>query len=417
MSNFDTADRVAARSLLDSLLLLNRDEVSELIQEQLLTLASERSGKRKSVALYAEREFQEKQLFTTEQIKLPNGLTRERAIGKKGPPSVQPIRGGRRVGSEGLISSLISQAVKKHSGIFINTPGPDRFRSKHNPISTIAIVTDFIGSGNRVLSMLDKLWNLRTIRSWHSTKLIDFVVIAAAATSDGAAVVGSHITHPDVRVGRTVPTLSSSKFDRHCSDWEELLGKFAEDHPDDEYVWGYEHSAAMVLFNYGIPNNAPSILWKAIGAIKPLYIGNAPAELSPLFWSGSKREQVERAAQERGHELDSTIDVKEQMILLVLQELRGRFTHKKQLDKKVRELSERLSLPANDIVEALSVAYLKNLIEANGRLTDKGYDELRAQSISRERDIVVPTTKKPYYPIALRASKVPSSTHRSKERS
>ncbi len=416
MKNFATADRAAARSLLDSLTLINLDEISELVQEQLSELALQREGKRKAVALYTEREFQEKQAFDTQQMKNADGSIRERAIGRKGPPPVKPIRGGVRVGSEGTVSSLIAQTVRKHPGVLINTPGPDRFRSKRSPISTIAIVTDFIGSGNRLLSMLDKFWNVRTVKSWNSTKLIDFVVIAAVATSEGAAAVASHITRPDLRVGRTVPSLISSKFEQHYLEWEKLLEKISKDRPDDEYVWGYEDSAAMVLFSYGIPNNAPSILWKAAGSIKPLYVGNIPSELRPLFWAGSKSVQVERAARERGHELDATMDVKEQMILLVLQELRGRFTQRKHYEKKIRELSERLSFPEADIREALNVAYLRKLITGEGRLTELGYDELQAQSIDRERKIIVPTNAEPYYPMTLRASRGASSTRRSKGR-
>ncbi|KZK93370.1 hypothetical protein PsAD5_03085 [Pseudovibrio sp. Ad5] len=412
LRNFEVADRAKARTLLDSLQLINLDEVSESIHKLLDQLASERSGKRKAIAVYAEREFQEKRVFQTEQVKRSNGSIRERAIGKKGPPPIKPIRGGVRVGSEGIISSLIAQAVKKHTGVLINTPGPNRFRSDKSPISTIAIVTDFIGSGSRLTKMLDKFWNVRTVRSWHSTGLIDFVVIAAAATQDGMAAVSSHISRPDVRSNYTVPTLDSSKFEQHQMSWNSLLDKFAEQDPKDDYVRGFLDSAALILFSYGIPNNAPSILWKNTKQLKPLYVGNAPSDLRTLFWSGSKSEQVARAASERGYRLDALADVKERIILLVLQELRGRFSR-----KKVKELSERLSLPRADIMEALKVAYQRKLIEANGRLTDKGYNELKAQNINRERKIVVPTNEDPYYPITLRASKVLSSTHRSKGRS
>lgn len=410
--NFEVADRSTAKTLLDSLRLINLDEVSETIYEQLEQLAVERSGRRKAVAIYTEREFQEKLIFNVEHTKMPDGSLRERATGKKGPPPVKPIRGGVRVGSEGTISSLIAQAVKKHSNVFINTPGPDRFRSKANPISTIVVVTDFIGTGNRLVSMLDRFWNLKTIRSWHSTKLVNFVVVAATSTSEGAATVAAHISKPDVRFSHAVPTLSSSNFGKHYSSWQTLLEKLSEQNPDDQYVWGYQDSAAMVLFSYGIPNNAPSILWKGIKKIAPLYVGNAPHELRELFWQGSKSEQVKRAARERGHKIDKVADVEEQIMLLVLQEIRGRFSK-----KKVRELSERLTLSTSDVTQALNVAYLKGFIESDGRLTDKGYAELQAQHIDRKKKIIIPTNTKPYYPIVLRASKESSSTNRSKERS
>lgn len=412
LRNFEANDRATARTLLDSLRLINLDEVSEAIYELLEQLVAERSGRRRAVAVYAEREFQEKRIFQTQLLRGAKNSDIERAFGKKGLPPVKPIRGGVRVGSEGIVSALIAQSAKKHSGILINTPGPDRFRSKRSPISTIAIVTDFIGSGSRLTKMLDKFWNVRTVRSWHSTGLIDFVVIAATATQDGAAAVSSHVSRPDVRSSHTIPTMSSSKFEEHHFGWDSLLDKFAEQDPGDDYVWGFLNSAALVLFSYGIPNNAPSILWKDTKQLKPLYVGNAPSELRTLFWSGTKSEQVDRAASERGHKLDAIADVKERIILLVLQELRGRFSK-----KKVQELSERLALPRADIMEALNVAFLRDLIDGNGRLTDKGYSELKAQNINRQRKIVVPTNDDPYYPMTLRVSKGSSSTHRSKGRS
>jgi hypothetical protein len=204
----------------------------------------------------------------------------------------------------------------------------------------------------------------------------------------------------------------SSLFEKHYSDWDKLLEKITNEGSDDAYTRGYLDSAAMVLFSYGIPNNAPSILWKQTKNTQPLYLGNAPAELRGLFWSGSRNDQVERAALERGHKLDPTVDVKEQIILLVLQEMSGQFSV-----NKVRELSQRLSLSNSDILEALNVAYLRKLIQSNGRLTEKGYGELKAHNIEREREIIVPTNTEPYYPMTLRASKGASSTHRSKERS
>ena len=239
LRNFEANDRATARTLLDSLRLINLDEVSEAIYELLEQLVAERSGRRRAVAVYAEREFQEKRIFQTQLLRGAKNSAIERAFGKKGLPPVKPIRGGVRVGSEGIVSALIAQSVKKHSGILITTPGPARFRSKRSPI-----VTDFIGSGSRLTKMLDKFWNVRTVRSWHSTGLIDFVVIAATATQDGAAAVSSHVSRPDVRSSHTIPTMSSSKFEEHHFGWDSLLDKFAEQDPGDDYVWGFLNSAA-----------------------------------------------------------------------------------------------------------------------------------------------------------------------------
>ncbi|WP_287181033.1 hypothetical protein [Mesorhizobium sp.] len=83
---------------------------------------------------------------------------RKRAIGRSGPPAVKPVRGLARVGSEGLLAFVASQQKEAWPDIFMNHPGPDSLRAKSAPAGEVVIITDFIGSGNRIRSMLDKFW-------------------------------------------------------------------------------------------------------------------------------------------------------------------------------------------------------------------------------------------------------------------
>ena len=62
----------------------------------------------------------------------------------------------------------------------MNHPGPERLRGK-TTAGEIVIVTDFLGSGTRVSTMLDKFWAVPTVRSWKSRDMIQFRVVAAAA--------------------------------------------------------------------------------------------------------------------------------------------------------------------------------------------------------------------------------------------
>src|ERR1700694_5782459 len=110
LTQFGATDQPAARLMLDSCLLLNEEQVSAALRSQLYALAASRHGKRRRIALYAEREFSGAPAFNVEMLPDADGRLRRRSIGRKGPAPVKPVRGSGRVGSEGLVAFVISQA-------------------------------------------------------------------------------------------------------------------------------------------------------------------------------------------------------------------------------------------------------------------------------------------------------------------
>jgi hypothetical protein len=125
LSQFAATDRRAAASLLDAMMLVNDEEVATALRSLLADLAARRSGSDKRVALYAEREMVEATAFRVELVADEHSRLRRRAIGRQGRAAVNPIRGSSRVGSEGWIAFLISQATEAFPRIFLNHPGPD----------------------------------------------------------------------------------------------------------------------------------------------------------------------------------------------------------------------------------------------------------------------------------------------------
>jgi hypothetical protein len=205
LSQFHEVDRPTASALLDDLLLLNDEQVATAFRPLLFTLAQERKGRRKRIALYAERPFAEACAFDVALVADADGRMRRRAVGSKGPAAVGPVRGSPRVGSEGMVAFIISQAVEASPKIYMNHPGPDRLRARTNLPSTLAIVTDFVGSGERVRTMVDKFWAVPTVRSWVSRGWVSFKVIAAAGTSAGLEQVRNHHLRPQVLVEYIAP--------------------------------------------------------------------------------------------------------------------------------------------------------------------------------------------------------------------
>src|SRR5262249_10361575 len=93
LRQFQATDRPAAEKMLDAMLLLNEEQVSAALRSQLYALANARRGRRRRVALYAERELGSAPVFKVQQVPDANGRLRRRAVGRKGPAPVQPIRG------------------------------------------------------------------------------------------------------------------------------------------------------------------------------------------------------------------------------------------------------------------------------------------------------------------------------------
>src|SRR5688572_7025115 len=110
LKRFCETDRYAAAAMLDRMLLLNEEQVATALRSLLKEVGGEYRKKRQRVGLYAEREFGRGLPFKVEPTPDKQGVIRQRAVGFKGPHAVSPTRGSRRVGSEGLIAFLISQA-------------------------------------------------------------------------------------------------------------------------------------------------------------------------------------------------------------------------------------------------------------------------------------------------------------------
>ena len=160
-----------------------------------------------AVALYPEREPKKRlgipnRLF--KEVLVPRatgtGKKRRRASGGAPSPFARP-RGDRiEIGSEGVVASLIGQIARFDSKRYVSMPGPSLIRRKR--IRHFVIVTDFIGSGDRIVNYLTSAWRVRSIRSWYSSKLVRFTVFAFAGTFDGIRRVQRHAASPTVIVAR-----------------------------------------------------------------------------------------------------------------------------------------------------------------------------------------------------------------------
>lgn len=395
LAQFSPQDRPAATALLNAMLLLNEEQVAVPIRGLLYELAERRGGFRRRVGLYAEREFAEATAFKIMRVADINGRFRRRAVGRAGPAAVQPRRGSPRVGSEGLIAFTISQAVEAWPQIYANQPGPDRIRAKR-PIGALAIVTDFIGSGTRVRTLLDKFWAVPSVKAWVSRGWLEFKVVAAAGTSLGIEEVRSHRTNPEVLVEHVVPTIFDAARGNQKAHWLSLISRYGPN-PSSVNSTGFLNSGALIAFNYRIPNNTPELLRESANGWRALYDGPAPEELRAAFGLQDPLERARPAATAVGIELNNNLSADEAEMVLVLNTIGSRW-----FEGEESAIAELTGITVRKLVLIRHDAVRTGILRPDGRLTDAGQATRRAGTRVERQRPTIPTSLEFYYPMQLR---------------
>jgi hypothetical protein len=398
LAQFRSADDMkAAGKLLDAMLLLNDNDVADAIRDGIDELANDWQGRGRSLALYAEREFDSGEAYGSLDVPDATGRIRRRAVGYSGP--VKPTRGKMRVGSEGTVAYLISQLVERWPKVLKNHPGPKGIRAKSSPVGAIVIVTDLIGSGTRANKMLDKFWKVPSVKSWVSGKWIEFIVIAAAGTPEGIATVKSHHVRPTVIAEQIVPTIGTWKDQALADEWRQLIAGYGPSQGRGGVArGGYADNAALVALSSRIPNNTPAIIHQSDGSSwRALYEGPAPADLRPHFRMRDEPEQVKQAAEAIGVELAPDLSANDAKLVVVLSAPLSLLRR-----QNIVAIAAATTLSRSEVERIILQAVADGLLTPKWQLTEAGQEILKANRRGDRRKSTIATNSKPYYPQKLR---------------
>lgn len=391
LSQFNDAERPAAASLVDELLLVGSDEFHRGIKQLLDQVMASRDGR--PAALYAEREVETEQGAIRPIFGEPGD---RRATGLGPTPLLFDLKAP-EVGSEGLIANLITGYHRLHGDAVLDHPGPDVLRDRR--AGPVVIVADFIGSGNRAWEMLEAFRAVRSVRSWRSYHLVDFYVLAYAGTEEGIALVRRNRLRPKVLTVAGCPTLQQA----FRGDARDAVLRLCYAYPPNHrYPLGFGASSALIAFAHGIPDNAPAILHSDFEGWKPLFPNRSALASSADFPPSNRDELVARSAK-----MLRVLDAQR-----YLADSRGRRWIQTMLvlaalnvGARTRELvsaQTRISLGAVD--ETLEFTRIARWSGENLELTSLGRAELQRLRRRRARIPVLPTERKPfYYPTQLRA--------------
>lgn len=222
------------------------------------------------IALYVERELRKhlgKSQYAFHEKQIKSTASGRRVFRSYGPAAkIKVIQQTRTVmpeiGSEGLIANFLTQLQRDNRERFMLNAGPDLIRKARREIKVAFVVCDFIGTGNRVNSFLDAFWQMPTVKSWSSLKLLKFHVLAYSGTHEGIAAVRTHPSKPEVHWIAPCPTIDTEYSATEANVLREIfINHDPIDHDPVESL-GYGGQGAMLVFAHGCPNNAPRVLYK-----------------------------------------------------------------------------------------------------------------------------------------------------------
>lgn len=398
ISQFEQEDQLAAEDLLNSVHTVSHDEFAR-VMERLIKRRYEQTCE--PTAVFVEREVKKSRgggpcrLFKEEKV--PVKGRRRYALRACGPsPAVlHSARGDKSdVGSEGLMASITGQLARIKNLHFETNPSPNLFRSAR--IRQIFVVTDLIGSGDRVWNFLESAWRVRSIKSWHSKGLIKFTVFAYATTSAGEKRVKSHPCRADIVKALDCPTIESEFWlDNRISN---LCKKY---HKGKDEPLGYKNTGALIVFRHGCPNNVPRILFESYKGWDALFPGRVGSigfdELRPRF-----------AGLQYGDILDGLgyVDLGRKKLFLTFPESGKKLVLLMCAIRKGMHTPEALcagtKLPLFEIDDLLKIALVQNLVTIKKRLTDLGIGTLASIVATTNQETLPKVTKSYYYPKELR---------------
>ena len=385
IKQFDANDMDDAKELLFALTLVSHNEFERSITKLITKEAKKFNG---PIGLFATRDAD-----PTEPYFPPNGR------------AVNAVAKGANLGSEARIASLLRNLARAEPTKFLNHPTITGMRQKK--CRAIFMVDDFIGSGDRTREFLSYIWKSKTLRSWHSLKLISFRAIAYSATTVGQRKVQRTKASPIVCTVRDCPTFHEMPWPKQVRRRRlNLIKRYGALTSDSHIPLGYKENAAALVFEHGCPDNCPAIFWSvesSVGSWQPLFPKRSvlPAEASafpPEIAAHHPTFTLIRAGQKRlarSGAFEKLGPLSQQMIVtlaLAAKGLRSRTSI---------SYATGLSIEACDTLLSRCVEW--GLLTPKFRITEAGAAELAAARNSKaDPDRLPPKGVDYYYPRQLR---------------
>ncbi len=401
-----TDDQFLGCNLLNAITLVNHEKFVASLRQLIIDKSNSVNG---MIALFAEREVKRGKNRVPHRLYKESYRKKNRRACGMGPQPVQPTKNfNLTIGSEGIISWLISELCIEFPEKFICHPSPDQIRNKK--VRMFMLVTDLIGTGNRTCEYLESAWRVASIKSWKSLKYLSFSVIAYSGTNQGIRSVRHHNSNPTTDLVEPCPTIDS-EFDKETSKRIKSLCIYY-DPVDHGYIesLGYKGSGALIAFSHGCPNNSPRILHKRRKNVwEPLFPKRRTSATRHIFGEKSNPNELKKRL-DRLHETRlakgywiTKVSKEGQKMLILLAALRRGPRFSEAIARKTG-----LTIPEIEII--LGKAKKWGWVSEGLYLTKAGKGQLsHARKITGTDVEIAEKNNEMYFPELLRAPQIASS--------
>ena len=352
LHQFSVSDRSIATTALSRLKFISRDEYAYWIKSVLSELPNDDFH-----AIYAVRKFDEEEACYWN------------AEGKA------IFRPAASQGSEDLVYSLISNAVRNSDTHFLDHPSLDELRS--NKVRNLVLIDDSIGSGKRVSDFLRRMFQSPTLLSWWNLGWIKLTIIAFSRPRDSeeyiiSRVPGGNHFRRKIRKSEKIDFISEIVFnkdwleDRWGEKYREIVSICSQNKRVSKWArLGFGSVMANIVFYHSVPNNIPGILW----------FTEMNGRWNPIFKNRAIPDWLENILDGTGVLKDQSSTSKEVIRLLAI------------IKNGVRSLvsiANRLNVDNKYAENLVRQAIGLGLLSENRRLTSVGYDVLMKEKNSQE---------------------------------
>ncbi|WP_157220414.1 phosphoribosyltransferase-like protein [Flavisphingomonas formosensis] len=283
-------------------------------------------------------------------------------------------------GSEAVLANILTGVLRQGGDTVGLLDGHDLHHLREHKVRTILLLDDFSGSGSQLIKFHKALRRHKTIRSWISYHLIDFHVLAYAATEKAARLLRRRFGDAKVHIVRACPTFDGAGWTPEQRSEVEALCRASAGRRNKNWALGYRDSRALIAFEHTAPNNLPYILWKVATGWNSLFeYKGVPNDLLRLFTMRPEPPHEPLVGSAGAARIGQTID------------LLGRRVH------DAGNIAEVLRVSIAEAERLLRLAQSLGLTNARHRLTDAGRAELKRWRAAHPVR-VLPNRDEPYYP-------------------
>lgn len=272
LKQFNHTDVFTAESLLLNLDFISRDSYSSWLLNKVS------SYNKNPCAVYAVRKFPD-----NKEIKITKGDNRKKKEveclwGADGKVSLRPAKS---LGSEDLVTSIISIICRKNKETFLDHSSLNELRKKR--IRNIILIDDSIGSGKRMVNYINSMTEHKTFLSWWNGGFIKIIILSYARTREAQKKILQEVKGSNH--GRRIRRLSDKlifdseiiysaknlekRWGNHCESISLLCNTYRE---IQKYLRrGFGNVMSNILFYHSVPNNIPGLLYVKRNNWKPLF--------------------------------------------------------------------------------------------------------------------------------------------------